>query len=220
MNLFDLIILIVLALFLWLGVRRGLIMTLCGLVVTILALIGAQAAADQFSPYLASMIQPSLQSTLLANIDDAVASSDATSNFTLEDGGLLEQVLGSEYYEYFAQSFQQSVEEGVQSTAETVAATVAQSLAETIAWLIVYLVAFALIILLGKLLAKVLDLAAMLPGLHFLNKSLGGLLGLIKGVLIVAVLCSLGAGFGLIPAESVQSSALLKIFSSFTTVSL
>lgn len=220
MNLFDLIILAVLALFTFFGVRRGLIMTLCGLVVSIFALVGAQMAADQLSPTVAYMIQPAIQNAIQTNVDQAVADNTAVGEFSLEEGSLLEQLVGSEFYQSFAQSAQQSVEQGVQAATQTVAATIAETLAHTVAWLVVYVIAFALILFLGRLLAQVLNLAAMLPGLHFLNKSLGGLCGLLKGLVIVAVVASLGVGFGLIPAQSVSGSALLRLFSSVGTVSL
>lgn len=220
MNLFDVVILIVLVVFTFLGLHRGLIMTLCGLVVSILALVGAPIAADQLSPALAYMIQPAIQSAVQTNVDQAVANSTAVGEFSLEDGSLLEQLVGSDFYQSFAQNAQQSVEQGIQDATQTVAVTIGESLAQTIAWLVVYVIAFALILFLGRLLARVLDLAAMLPGLHFLNKSLGGIFGFLKGLIIVAVVASLGVGFGLIPPESVAGSVLLRLFSSFGTVSL
>lgn len=220
MNLFDLIILGVIALFVFLGVRRGLIMTLASLVVTVLALVGAPMAADQLSPAVAYMIQPAIQNAVQTNVDQAVANNTASQTFALEEGSLLEQLVSSEFYQHFAQSAQQSVEQGIQEATHSVAAAVSESLAQSLAWLAVYVIAFALILVLGNLLARVLDLAAMLPGLRFANKSLGGVCGLVKGLVIVAVAVSLGVGFGLIPAESVNGSALLRLFSSFGTVSL
>lgn len=220
MNLFDLIILGVVALFTFLGTRRGLIMTLASLVVTVLAMVGAPMAADQLSPSVAYMIEPAIQNAVQTNVDQALANNTASETFSLEEGSLLEQLVSSEFYQHFAQSAQQSVEQGIQEATHTVAVTVAESLAQSMAWLAVYVIAFALIIVLGNLLARVLDLAAMLPGLRFVNKSLGGVCGLLKGLVTVAVVVSLGVGFGLIPAESVDGSALLRLFSSFGTVSL
>ncbi|MGM9537125.1 MAG: CvpA family protein [Candidatus Onthomonas sp.] len=220
MNLFDLIVLGVLALFAFLGSRKGLIMTLASLVVTVLALVGAPVIADQLSPSVAYMMEPAIQNAVQTNVDQAVANNTASDTFYLEEGSFLEQLVSSEFYQHFAESAQQSVEQGIEQATQSVVAAVTQSLAQSLAWLAVYVIAFALILFLGRLLAHVLDLAAMLPGLHFLNKSLGGVCGLLKGLVIVAVVVSLGVGFGLIPQESVDGSALLKLFSSFGTVSL
>lgn len=220
MNLFDLIILGVLALFTYLGIRRGLIMTLAGLVVSILALVGAPIAADQLSPAVANMLQPAIENAVQTNVDQALANNTASVTFSLEEGSLLQQLVDSEFYQYFSQSAQQSVEQGIQETTHAVTATVAESLAQSLAWLAVYVIAFAVILALGRLLARVLDLAALLPGLHLINKSLGGVCGLLKGLVLVAVAASLGVGFGLIPPASVSSSVLLQLFSSLGTVSL
>ncbi|MCD8047288.1 MAG: CvpA family protein, partial [Clostridiales bacterium] len=62
--------------------------------------------------------------------------------------------------------------------------------------------------------------AARLPGLHFLNKSLGGGCGLLQGLVIVAVVCSLGSAFGLIPQQDIENSVLLELLASLTTFSL
>lgn len=220
MNLFDVLILAALVIFTLLGARRGLIMTLCGLVVTIVAMVGAQAAANQLSPSLAYLMEPAIQNAVQSNVDQAIADNTAMGEFSLEEGSLLEQLVGSDFFQYFSQSAQESVEQGIQDATQTVAVTVAESLAHTIAWLIVYLIAFALILFLGRLLTHVLNLAATLPGLHFVNQLLGGVLGLLKGIIIVAVLASLGVGFGLIPTQSVSGSALLQLFSSFGTISI
>lgn len=220
MNLFDVIILAALVAFTLLGIKRGLIMTLCGLVVSVFALIGAPIIADQVSPSLAYLIQPAIQNAVQTNVDQAVANSAATGTFALQDGTLLEQLVSSDFYQHFAQMAQQSAEQGVQNATQAVAAGISASLAHTVAWLVVYVIAFALILFLGRMLAKMLDLAAQLPGLHFLNTSLGGICGLLKGLILVAVIASLGVGFGLISPESVSGSALLQLFSGFGTVSL
>lgn len=220
MNLFDLIILALLALFVFLGMRRGLIMTLCGLVVSVVALVGAPVVADQVSPALAYLIQPAIQNAVQSNMDQAVANSTATGAFSLGEGTFLGQLAESQFYQYFAQNAQQTVEEGIQNATTAVAASLSSSLAQTVAWLVVYVVAFVVILVVGKLVARVLNLAATLPGLHFLNTSLGGVCGLLTGLVLVAVLASLGVGFGLISPESVSGSALLQFFSSFGTVSL
>lgn len=223
MNLFDVLILAALAVFTVMGTRKGLIMTLCGLVVSILALVGAQAAADQLAPSVAYVIQPSIRGVIEFQVDQSFAEeAEAAYSFDLapEEDGLLQQIMDSEVYQHFAQSVEESVQEGVQTTVDTVADSVASALAQSVAWLVVYIVAFVLILLLGNLLARVLNLAAALPGLHLLNKSLGGVCGLLKGAIVIAVVCSLGAGFGLIPVESIQSSALLGLFSAFSTISL
>ena len=234
MNLYDLIILAVLAFFIYSGVRRGMVLTVCGIVLSLAALFGAQIAADTLSPAVAGMLRPAIEDTIQLRLEEAVGESVAlpeedavTDDSTLPAGeteqtasdlivllsgeGLLGQMLQSDVYQHFSQSVSQSVQTGV----ETAAGAVAASLAQSAAWLAVYLIAFFLILVVGRLAAGVLDLAARLPVLRFLNRSLGGVCGLLKGVVVLVVICSVAVSTGLIAQESVRTSALLGLFSSF-----
>ncbi len=223
MNLFDIVILIALLLFVLSGIRRGMILTVCGLVTAIVALIGAQMAADALSPTVAQIFQPAFESSIQLQLEDTLGEagtlpSDSAEQDILDltpllgEDGLLGQMVQSDFYQHFAGA----VSETVGNSVESIGTAISAALAQSVAWLVVYLVAFFLIMLLGRLLTGVLNLAATLPGLRFLNKTLGGVCGLIKGVIMLAVLCSLAVGTGLIAQESVQSSALLNLFSAIS----
>lgn len=219
MNMFDIVILIALAVFTVLGAKRGLIMTLCGLVVAVFALVGAPIAADTLSPAVAAVIQPGLENTIQTAVDEAAASGQEITielPQAIEESGLIEALLDSDVYQHFAAAVESGVEQGM----ENVAYGVSVALSDTLSWLLVYILAFVVIIFAGKLIARILDLAALLPGLHFINKSLGGVCGFLKGLIYVAVVASLAAGFGLISPENLENSLLLELFSSFTTISL
>ena len=201
MNLFDIIILAVLVIFTLMGARKGLIMTICGLVAAVLALTGARLAADQFSPALAYAIEPSIRDAVYSQMETSVS----------------QQTEGQQPFQWEEED---CVQDQVHQVTANAADAVAASLARSVAWLSTYLLAFLLILFAGHLLGRALDLAARLPGLRFVNRSLGGLCGFLQGAVIAAVICSLGVGFGLIPKESVESSTLLALFSAFSTISL
>lgn len=223
MNLYDVIILAVLAAFALIGARKGLIMTLCGLVAAILALTGARLAADNLSPSIAYLIEPSIRDVVYTEMDSALpetAEELEDFDWAYDDGGLLEQLVTSDFYQHFLQTVQESVHREAHQAAETASTVVAESLAQTVAWFMTYVVAFFLILVLGTLLGHGLDLAAKLPGLRLVNQSLGGLCGLIQGIVIVTVVCSLSVGFGLFPDEAMENSSLLALFSAFSTISL
>ena len=103
---------------------------------------------------------------------------------------------------------------------EGVAEGVSTALANTMAWFFVYIVAFLAILVLGNLVARLLNLASMLPGLNFLNKSLGAVLGFLKGAVYMSVFASLASSFGLVPPEMLDGSLLLKLFASFAAIAL
>ena len=91
------------------------------------------------------------------------------------------------------------------------AAAAAAAIAEQIAHSLLFLLAFFVVLLAWTLLSHALDLVAKLPGLSGLNKLAGGLLGLVKGLVIVYlaawVLCGLT---GFIPPATIQETHLLR----------
>ena len=66
-----------------------------------------------------------------------------------------------------------------------------------------------------------LDLVARLPGLHFLNKTGGALLGLVKGCAILFLCAWVIRYLGhIIPEETVEQTTLLKFFLTTNPVAL
>ena len=121
----------------------------------------------------------------------------------------------------FPQSLQdqltQTTEDWKQATRAELAAAAAGLLAKSL----LFLAGFFGVLILWLILCHTLNLVAKLPGLHLLNKLLGGLLGLIKGLLLLMVarwiLCDL---LGWIPASIAAESRLLPLLSSFSIFSL
>ena len=66
MAVFDVILFLVVLLFAALGVRRGLVLTVCGLLSILVALGGAKVAADSLSPVVAEAITPRITTTALS----------------------------------------------------------------------------------------------------------------------------------------------------------
>ena len=81
------------------------------------------------------------------------------------------------------------------------------------AYLVLFLAGFLLLLAAWTLVSRALDLVARLPGLHFLNKTLGGLFGLIQGCILLFVAAWLIQFSGhLIPEETVEQTRLLRFF--------
>ena len=100
-------------------------------------------------------------------------------------------------------------------------AELAAAAAGLLARSLLFLAGFFGVLILWLILCHTLNLVAKLPGLHLLNNLLGGLLGLIKGLLLLMVarwiLCDL---LGWIPASIAAESRLLPLLSSFSIFSL
>ena len=103
--------------------------------------------------------------------------------------------------------------------AYSAARAVADYLALELTRMFLFLVSFALVLLLWLLLSRVLDLACKLPVLSTLNHWSGAALGLVKGGLIVFILCWLLRG-SLISQEAVEGTVLLRFFCTHTPLSL
>ena len=220
---FDLIIIAVLIVFALLGAQRGLILSLCGLLAMLVAFVGAGFAARALSPAVADFLEPRFAGAIEEQLNEQIQNSQVQNDLTAETGEVtpdalpLQDVLDAlrdmGFYETLIDSIDKAVEAGMTEVAASAAAQVAAAIAESAAYLIIFLVGFILILLVWKLISHALDLVAKLPGLHFLNKSLGALFGLVQACIVLFIaawlLQFLGAVF---PPDAVEKTYLLKFF--------
>ncbi|MEA4954148.1 MAG: CvpA family protein [Pseudoflavonifractor sp.] len=220
--LIDILILVVLLVFLMLGAHHGFILTLCSLVAVLVALIGATLAADALAPKLASALEPRLAQSIQAKLEERAlaAGNDAGAQTGVSDvlaalrdkGGL---------YKWAADKLEDTLEAGITQTAAETAASAAAAVAEQIAHGLLFVVGFLVVLLAWTLLSRALDLVAQLPGLSGLNRAAGGLLGLVKGLLVVYlvawILCDLT---GLLPPETVAQTKLLRFLTAHSPLEM
>ena len=115
----------------------------------------------------------------------------------------------------FSQSLQEQVNQSAEAWRTATLNEAANLIAGLLAKAILFLIGFFGVLLVWNLLCHGLNLVAKLPGLHFLNKLLGGVFGLVKGILVLIivrwVLCDL---LGWIPTDVAEGSILLSLLSS------
>ncbi len=220
--LIDLLIVAVLVIFLVLGARQGFILTLCSLAAVLVALVGANLAADALAPKLADALEPRLAQSIQSDLEKRAlaAGGDAGSKAGINEvlaalrdkGGL---------YEWAAEKLEDTLEAGITHTAAEAAASAASAVAEQIAHGLLFVIGFLVVLLAWTLFSHALDLVARLPGLSGLNRMAGGLLGLLKGLLVVYlaawVLCDLT---GLLPSETVSQTQLLRFLTEHSPMEL
>lgn len=219
--LFELIVIVVLAVFVVLGMKRGLVLSLCGLLGVLVAFVGAGVAANALSPAVGSALEP----RFAAVIEEQLTQSLRNGAYGAESGGAattpdevdLPGVLGvlrdMGLYEPLIDSIDRAVENGMAHAAASAAARVAAALAQSVAYLILFVLGFVLILILWKVVGRALDLVARLPVLHSLNKTLGGVFGLLQGCLFLFIAAWALQFMGqVIPAETVEQTVLLKFF--------
>lgn len=211
----DLIVVAVLALFLWRGASKGLVASLCGLLAFVVAFAGAGLAARTLSPMVADAIEPHFASAIQEQLEAAVPDT-GTALPEGEDGelpALLEALRGLGLYESLIDAVDQAVGQGVTQAAAGAAAAVASSIAQSVAYRVIFTVAFALLLAAWSMVSRTLNLMTRLPVLHFLNKTLGGAFGLLQGCLILFIAAWAIQFMGnVIPAETVEQTVLLRFF--------
>ena len=181
------------------GVRRGLILMLCSLLAIFLAVFGGWYLSHHYDGALQEKLEPFIYEHMLEKNRKASGSQ--------QEGMDAQQ--------------QTMIQSQSAAIAETVIAQKSASLASSFARALLFLGGFVLVLLLWTLFCHALDLVARLPGLHFLNKFLGGLLGLVNGCILLLVcrwvLCDL---LDLIPAQAAADSYILAFLSRIPFSSL
>ncbi len=195
----DIIIIAVLLLIVIFSAKKGFLDSLAGIIIVLAAFWGASWIAKQLSPVVAQWLQPVLTENLTAK---------AYTTTSADAGGLLS------VYGFCGQSLltmTQQVVDSVTTTGEAMIAAVVDSVVGSIAYAIVYVISFILLALTLWLFSKPLKLATRLPGLRALNVLGGGILGLIKGILVVYVAIWALQRFQIITPEMMDGSTLLAL---------
>ena len=223
----DGLVLAVLLIFACIGARRGLILSLCGLLAFVVAFLGASFAARTLSPVVADALEPKFAAAIEEQLNESIrqqAEAGEAAVLSPDDvplEGVLDALREMGFYETLINTVDRAVESGMTAAAASAAAAVAAAIAQSAAYLILFLLGFFLILLAWRLLSRALDLMARLPGLHFLNKTGGALFGLVQGCIILFVAAWLLQFFGqVLPRELVEQTVLLKFFMTTNPFSL
>lgn len=235
----DVITAAVLLAFLIAGANRGLLRSVAGLVILVVALVGASFAAAALTPCAASAVQPVIQRRVEARMDKALSGqADSSAAVSVEPvtppaaGGsgavsgdtpdTVEQLLGLLKLDSDpAASVVDGARERLRDTGVSVMTAVAESMAETVLHALIFALSFALLMVLAHLAFRALDLVAKLPGLHFANRLGGAAIGLLEGVLAVFLAVWLLRRFGVaFDTGTVESTVLLSFFTTHTPLDM
>lgn len=170
------------------GARRGLFRALAGLLIVILALVGARFAAEALAPPAADLTAPAMERYIEKRLDEALADSF---------GQVQEEILPEEVLGFLGiagdrlENLAERAREGVRETGTSILSAVARSMAESFFYGVIYILAFLLLAFLLNLAARLMDLAMKLPVLHGANALGGAVVGLIEGALVLFLLVML-----------------------------
>lgn len=216
----DAIVVIVLVGFTVCGARRGLLRTLAGLVMVVVALVGAGMLAATFSGPVTKLVSPIIQEHISDRVEEAMAQQADThqesEEFRAEDLlallGLDEDVRGS---------LAERAEESIRDTGASIASAVVESMVSSFAYGILFILSFLALLLLLHVLVGAMDLVMKLPLLHGLNTLGGGVLGLIEGALLLFLAVWAARRLGIsFETEALAEAHILRIFTTNTPLSL
>ncbi len=204
---YDAVVLAILVFALWRGWHKGLLLSLCGLAVVVMSFLCAGFLADTLDDPLAQSLTPKLTERIEEQFNTAAQQDPGAPPQSLADtlremGGL---------YAVAADTL-----DDVGDDVHAAATQAAQAVATSIVYIIVFALAFLLLVILLTLLLHGLDLVARLPGLNLCNQLGGGVIGLVKGVIILyVVIACLRLFSGLITPEVEENTVVLKFFLRF-----
>ena len=231
---FDAVLGIVLVLAAVQGYRKGFVLTLCGFLAVFVAFFGASVLSNALAGPVAEAIRPVVEERLEQAMQKSLEEQgwsdgegeqpeDGSQTPAPEDQFSLEQVLEliqeSKLFQSFSGALHSAVSQGLLEVTTSAAQAVAGYLAREVARMALFLICFALVLVGWPMLSRVLDLACKLPVLSTLNHWSGAALGLVKGGLIVFILCWLLRG-SLISQAAVEGTVLLRFFCTHTPLSL
>lgn len=187
------------------GARRGLFRALAGLLIVVLALVGARFAARALAGPAARMVGPAIERHIERKLDEALpdVAEDLAGAVQMPEAYLPEELLGllgitGDRLDALAGQ----VRENVRETGVSILSAVAESAAEAFFHGLFYILAFFILIVALNLAAKVLDLAFKLPVLHGANALGGAAVGLAEGALLLLLLAVLLQKLGVAPEGS------------------
>lgn len=227
----DVLIVAVIALFAFLGWRKGMILSLCGLLAIFVAYAGATFISRTFSGDVATLLQPAIQTRIEDLLDDALpptfaapspspllpgtsaVQDDPVEHATIRQA--LDVLKQSELFSGLQKNLEDAVRDGLVPVMSTAAASISSYLALQAAKLILFYLSFVVIMIAWWLLSHALDLACRLPVLRTFNELGGLLIGILKGALILFAAVWFLSLAGIISEETIQQTYLFRLYMNF-----
>lgn len=214
----DIILLLILIVFILSGYRRGLILSLCSLLILVVSCLGASVAQEVLTPGLTERVTPQVGAVLAEKLEPMVE--EAAGEALAESGVGMMDTRMEELAQLFGLNLTETMENVAENAMEPMVTAASQALAEllveSLAGTVVFLCAFIIIYLLLRSLELGVNTVDRLPVIHTLNHLGGGLVGCVSGAFAVVMFSVLAGETGLLPEEAFSGpvSSLLQGFVS------
>ena len=215
------VVVLLLAFAIW-GARQGLVRALAGLVMVIVALVGAGMIAATFSGPAARLAAPVIQKHITSRVEEAMAvQTDSTPEEVGEEPRVEDLLVLLGLDEDVRGSLAEQAEEQIRDAGASIVSAVVESMVGSVAYGVLFILSFLALLLMLHVLVGAMDLVMKLPLLHGLNTLGGGALGLIEGTLVLFLAVWAARRLGIsFETEALAEAHILRIFTTNTPLSL
>ena len=207
--LIDVILILILVCLILSGYRRGLLMSLMGLIIVLLCCLGAAAAQRTLTPAVTAYLEPKIAAALEPEVESYIAGQtqqtleDAEKQGLTVDGEQLSLDDIAEMLQEFGLDADQTITSGVsdalQPATDAVAGDIAHLVALRIAGTFVFIAAWVILYLVLHNLALALNMVNRLPVIRTCNRIGGAVLGALEGLIPMVVTAAVCDKAGLLP---------------------
>ena len=183
--LIDLAILLILAIFIGLGVRKGFVLSLCSFLAIFVAFFGAAFLAKTLAPTFADLASPHASPAIVETLGNSTSTTDPA-NLSQEETKVLLTDAG--YPEGWAGMIQTLYTPQIGQSSISPLEILADYVLELIVYGIIFIVSFILLLVVWFIFSRTLNLVTKLPVLNFCNRSLGAVFGALQGLLVLMLL--------------------------------
>jgi len=215
----DIVLVLIVAFSAWRGCKNGFIRGVFGVVAIILAIIGAGFIAKTYSSHFTGILEPFVSGIVDKAVTDVRnIGSEPEKQTGTQNNDNTKSVYDISYSALrnigISDGASQLIAEKVGGTIDTagqqMSANLTSTLSSALAYIAVFAVAFILIAIILAVIGNLLKLAFSIPVIDKSDKLIGLILGIIKGLLIILTLAVVIRYVGLIPAETVEKTTILK----------
>jgi uncharacterized membrane protein required for colicin V production len=210
----DIVIVLFLAFFAWRGAKKGLILTLFGMLGLIVAFIGARFVSNTFYKPVADIIEPALYQKVESLEESILKGGDYDIDLSLDDSidALVDVLRDRGTFPGLVKLLDTAgaTDSIPNDNAFSAKETLSTYLAELAARVALFLIFFLGILLVWFLVSHILDLAFKLPILNIINVLGGLIIGLAKAIAIVFVVVWACQLVDILPVE--PQTPVLRLF--------
>lgn len=218
----DLVIILIIALCVFIGIKRGAVKEIVSLIGIVVALILAITISKIGATFIYNrFVGEAIYNTVYKAVEDKVGVDISTTIDALpEEIFQIGDAIGVDISEKLESGLKEDTNLA-SSVAEIVSESIAKPLVITIIQLVLFIILFVVFKVLICWLGKILNIVAKLPVLGSANKLVGGIVGLLKGVIIASIVCYVVIiilkvqpdGFAGINSEIVEDTKIFNLIS-------